>query len=243
MNRKENSLLVLLLKNEINSEEREEAVNITSRKPAWDYILSKSIELDLAPIVYFNLKTLSKRYPEVLEVIPEHIVEELKKKYYINTAKNKLFFEELNNILNSFNEAGIPIIVLKGAALAELFYNDRGLRKMVDIDILVRKEYLGLSEEIMKKLNYNPRESNIPSDRHFMENHHHLVPYLSEDKLVQVEIHHNLIPNSNPHSIDLSRVWKRADRVVIGGTNSIDSMSGRYAVASMPACIPYRYVS
>ena len=146
MNEKENRFIVLLLKNEISSEEREEAVNIIGRKPAWDYIVSKSIELDLAPIVYFNLKTLGKNYPEVLEVMPGHIVEELKKKYYLNTVKNKLFFEELNNVLTAFNAAEIPIAVLKGAALAELFYQDRGVRKMVDIDILVRKEHLRLSE-------------------------------------------------------------------------------------------------
>ena len=221
MNEKENRFIVLLLKNEISSEEREEAVNIIGRKPAWDYIVSKSIELDLAPIVYFNLKTLGKNYPEVLEVMPGHIVEELKKKYYLNTVKNKLFFEELNNVLTAFNAAEIPIAVLKGAALAELFYQDRGVRKMVDIDILVRKEHLRLSEEIIKKLRYSPRLDSIPSETHFKENHHHLVPYLSEDKLVQVEIHHNFIPNSKPHSIDLSRVWKRADRMVIAGVNTL----------------------
>ena len=221
MNQKENRLLVLLLRDEINSEEREEIVNLINRKPSWDYILSKSIELDLAPIVYFNLKTLSKNDAKLLELIPHDIVEELKEKYYLNTAKNKHLFEELKRILNSLNAADIPTILLKGGALAELFYQNRGLRRMFDIDILVKEEQLKQSEEIIKDLGYSPRLENVCSESHYRNNHHHLQPYQSEDKLVHVDIHHSLIPNSNPHSIDLARVWSRADRVVVAGTNTL----------------------
>jgi hypothetical protein len=221
MNQKENRLIVLLLKNEINSEEREETVNVISRKPAWDYILSKSIELDLAPIVYFHLKTLSKNYPELLELIPNHILEELKKHYYINTVKNKHLFEELNRIFNSCNEAGVPIIVLKGGALAELFYQNRGLRQMFDIDILVKEGQLKQAEEIIRDLGYSPRLENVRPETYYRNHHHHLPPYLSEDKLVHLDIHNNLIPKSITNSIDLSRVWSRAHRVVIAGTDAM----------------------
>jgi hypothetical protein len=40
-------------------------------------------------------------------------------------------------VLRMLEEAGVPTMVLKGVALASLYYRDRGLRPMMDTDILV----------------------------------------------------------------------------------------------------------
>ncbi len=54
----------------------------------------------------------------------------LKKEYQWSLARNMILFDELNRVLKAFNEAGIEVIVLKGAALAQTVYPDIALRPM-----------------------------------------------------------------------------------------------------------------
>lgn len=48
--------------------------------------------------------------------------------------------KELSGILSAFNEAGIAVMLLKGAALHLTVYSDAGLRPMSDVDLLVRPD-------------------------------------------------------------------------------------------------------
>jgi hypothetical protein len=47
---------------------------------------------------------------------------------------------QLDAILRRFNRAGIPVILLKGAALVETVYRQAALRPMSDLDLLLRDE-------------------------------------------------------------------------------------------------------
>lgn len=57
--------------------------------------------------------------------------------YRSTQSGNQGMFARMSDILNSFHHAGIPTLLLKGAALILLHYKDPGLRPMVDFDILV----------------------------------------------------------------------------------------------------------
>ncbi len=51
---------------------------------------------------------------------------------------NTLRVHDLTELLPRFQAAGLPTLVLKGAALAPLYYPHPGLRPMTDVDVLVR---------------------------------------------------------------------------------------------------------
>jgi hypothetical protein len=59
---------------------------------------------------------------------------------YATAARNMLLYADLAGALRALNHAGIPVIVLKGAALAETVYPNIGHRAMGDADLLVRPE-------------------------------------------------------------------------------------------------------
>jgi hypothetical protein len=67
-----------------------------------------------------------------------------------------LFYQELQTVLKTFKfrAAGIDVIVLKGAFLAELVYRNIGLRAIGDIDLLVKKEDLGKVKRVLIQLGY-----------------------------------------------------------------------------------------
>ncbi len=69
-------------------------------------------------------------------------------------ARNLLLLEELHRVLEEFDTAGIRVIVLKGAALAENIYPSLELRFFGDIDLLIRREVLPEVLKILTDLGY-----------------------------------------------------------------------------------------
>jgi len=55
-------------------------------------------------------------------------------------------YAQLRKVLQVFCQEKVPVIVLKGALLAELVYQHIGLRTMDDVDLLVSKQDLGKAE-------------------------------------------------------------------------------------------------
>jgi hypothetical protein len=62
------------------------------------------------------------------------------RKDYATAANNVLIYAELIHALRALDGAGVPVIVLKGAALAETIYPSIADRAMGDADLLVRPE-------------------------------------------------------------------------------------------------------
>jgi hypothetical protein len=52
-------------------------------------------------------------------------------------ARNQLLFRSLRASLQTLHDAGVPTLVLKGAALLAMYYKDMGARTMGDFDVLV----------------------------------------------------------------------------------------------------------
>ena len=75
------------------------------------------------------------------EGVPPDIDRELRKVHHEYWADNQRLFRKLETMLLRLHAAGIPTLVLKGAALALLNYRDMALRPMSDFDILVPEEH------------------------------------------------------------------------------------------------------
>jgi hypothetical protein len=73
-------------------------------------------------------------------LVPPELEQELRVWYLHNVARNMTQFSELGAVLKQLRASEIPVLVLKGAALAEVVYGNIGLRSMTDVDLLVRQE-------------------------------------------------------------------------------------------------------
>ncbi len=84
----------------------------------------------LLPLVHANVK----------EGIDAEQRKQLRAVHHEYWAENQRLFRRLEAMLQKLHEAGIPTLVLKGAALAVLHYRDMAARPMSDFDILVPEE-------------------------------------------------------------------------------------------------------
>ena len=170
----------------------------------WQKLLRSANSYDLAPLLYLNLKMSVGS-----DLIPTSVSERLETIYKRSCVEVMNAFVKLEEILSTFSRAGIPAIVLKGAALTALVYRRMGLRPMVDIDLLVRKKDLDRAALILSRLGYFPDES-YHSQEWYKDQHHHLAPYIVPDRSLGLELHHHVISPASRLQIPIDEFWRRA---------------------------------
>ncbi len=146
--------------------------------------------------------------------IPKGDRERLRVHYYAIGARNAMLLSALADVLHALARAGVPTIVLKGAALVEGAYGDFGARTMDDLDLLVGVADLDRAAETLEGIGFAPNEWFRPS-AWYRASLHHLVPYQRAG--VTVEIHHRLLPPTLPQTVEPEILWSRAERSVIAG--------------------------
>ncbi len=167
----------------------------------WNYVLENARLNGIAPLLYDNLKKIRQH-----DTIPSHTMDQLKEEYLSNTAKNMYLAIELCRLLREFSAKHIDVMVLKGAAIANLVYPDFGLRMYNDIDLLIKKEDLPVVEKLLPELAYVSTGDPIKQNHH-REKHYHLAPYIHSDRNILLEIHFNV---TNRFPLNIDKWWERS---------------------------------
>jgi len=126
----------------------------------WNGFARRAEVEGVAPLVYAALRTgdgrqetENNRHPATPN-IPTAAWEQLKSSYYRTAGYNTLLFRELERILAAFERADIPVILLKGAALAQTLYPDPALRPMSDLDLLVHPSAVSSAQRVLEYIGY-----------------------------------------------------------------------------------------
>jgi len=218
----EPKFLLLCCQTEISGKDIDWLIEIQRDKVDWDYFLKKAREEGISPLV-------SIRLPEIVpnrDGIPKYVTDELRKDYYLSATKNTLIFNETENILNVFNEAGLRVIVLKGAALAETAYNNLALRPMSDVDLLVKKEDLFSIDEQLKGIGYFPSDRSV-DDIDLSSTYLTTLDYRNTSaNSPSFHIHWHFVNSSIPnysyiHNIEMEDIWQDAQKVNIANVETL----------------------
>ncbi|KAF0120516.1 MAG: hypothetical protein FD151_1631, partial [bacterium] len=143
-----------------------------------------------------------------------------------SASKNTLIFNELGNILNVFNESGLRVIVLKGAALAETVYGNLALRPMSDVDLLVKKEDLFSINEHLKGLGYFPADRSV-DDIDFTSTYLTTLDYRNAStNSPSFHIHWHFINSTIPNdsyinNIKMEDIWQDAQKASVGNLETL----------------------
>lgn len=116
----------------------------------WDYIAGKAQDEQVSALIYKALLKIEG----IEKIVPERIFLELKETYYYQAAINTRIYQELENVFQALEKKGVQVIIFKGVALADLVYNDIGMRSMADIDILVKRTDLSGLDSVLKAYGY-----------------------------------------------------------------------------------------
>jgi len=106
-------------------------------------------EQGVAPLLHWHFK--QNGLPESAPLALRDLV---KSAYYQSAAQNALLQRELGLLLNALEEAGIPVIALKGAHLAIALYPEIALRPMNDLDLLVHEADFDRARQALASIGY-----------------------------------------------------------------------------------------
>jgi hypothetical protein len=174
----------------------------------WPAIIRNAARLGLAPVCYARLEALN-----LLNRIPPVSAAELKNFYLIASARGIRRHHELEHVLQALKDARAPVMLLKGAHLAEEVYQDLALRPMSDLDLLVHKDDLMRAADTLVALGYRTQRAYWIE---FETSVSHQLPNFHHPNHCPIEIHWTLILPEFPYPIDLDGVWGRSQPLQIG---------------------------
>jgi hypothetical protein len=123
---------------------------------------------------------------------------------------------EIDRLDRALSGAGLPWILLKGAAyVAASLPPGRG-RRVADIDILVPFELLGKTENALNDHGWRVGELDAYDERYYRLWLHELPPLIHKERRSVVDVHHAILPRTSRLQPSASRLASKAIR--IGGT-------------------------
>lgn len=185
---------------------------------AWSEVVQLAQANGVAPLLYAAVRRI--RTP-----IPTGLRQALRDSYYQVAVANLLQFQELGQVLAALSAAGVPVVLLKGALLAETAYGNPSLRPMADLDLLVPQDRIAEVPHLLNPLGYRLQPG--PAGHPFAFS----IRYGGEITLtkamplttVALDIHWNLVAFwwvRYTARLDLEAVWREAQPIALHGTQA-----------------------
>ncbi|HUT38323.1 MAG TPA: nucleotidyltransferase family protein [Methanoregula sp.] len=146
----------------------------------WDQCISSLHSHRIIPLMASHVLS----WPEECRP-PEKILSFFEHSLLSGAARNLLMAQQIDKVLTAFQEAGIPVLLIKGPALGRTVYPDPALRQSSDIDLLIRPEDFLSCEKIMERLGYFSHVRTYDISRYAF----HHQEFLPKKKGALVEIH------------------------------------------------------
>jgi hypothetical protein len=131
-----------------------------------------------------------KRTPRVQ--VPERVNRELQRRSDLCRLQAMLHLQRLAEVLKPLNEAGIPVMPLKGPLLSLALYGDAGLRHSKDLDLLVPQGEIRRAQECLETVGWRLGVEYFPlSPRQWEANFRHElhVGYADPRHGCELELH------------------------------------------------------
>ena len=175
----------------------------------WDRTLKIADWHRLSPILFGHLRS---------EVdVPASLHGALEQAYLANAARNLFLAAAQRQVLDALSAAGVPAMLLKGAALVETVYDDPALREMLDLDILVPPDRMDAANAAVEALDYTPlaADEGMDASRRSMTPHHDPA-LIAAEQVLAVELHRHIAIAGESSGFGIDDVWQRARRSAIG---------------------------
>ena len=101
----------------------------------WELVTGLARRHSVSPFLCYVLR-------QHQDTVPSHLWQELQGDYYAAVASHLLRERQLDQVLEALDGAGVPVVLLKGAALSLSVYPDPALRTMGDLDLWVPRDRL-----------------------------------------------------------------------------------------------------
>jgi len=141
--------------------------------------------------------------------VPDPIRWELKTMAIRSDLRMTTLSHRLDQTVSALADAGIPVLLLKGAALGRTVYGSLPKRPMLDLDLLVPEDRRRQAREVALATGWVPSE--FEHQVEFYRGHYHLAPLRDGHGLsFNLEIHTALFAPRHPFDWPVQSLWDRS---------------------------------
>jgi len=149
----EDQLCLLLARGTFPKDAQTQALDLLDTPLRWDIVLDRARTHAIVPLVHRNLERLE------FYRVPTPTRERFAGLTRVNAFRNILLREDLRHALQLLGAAALPVIPLKGVALAASLYGDSALRVSSDLDILVPHDAVARAFDLLLADGYEAAEA------------------------------------------------------------------------------------
>lgn len=205
----------------------------------WEKILKIADYHKTMPLLFYKIKEFKSRS---VGTIPDEIYSKLQRTYQINLIRNTLILEEFQGLNSAFKKEGIPIILLKGIFfLHTLHRNTVGIRRMEDVDILIRENDIERTDNILRSYGYLPYNKCVGSVSSLSGGRKTMMyfKYKAHSALMPIHLHWHIVNLSplmftlNWSKIDMADIWAFSQPLTEENLNNIFIMHPEHMLLSL----------
>lgn len=174
----------------------------------WSALCDLATAQQVAPLLYARLKER-----QLLEPVPPALATRLAGQHRASALRSLQIYHELAQIVALANELGVPLVVLKGVALAAPVYRNIALRPMGDLDLLLPEAQVVTLGAALSAKGYKPTDAEWPN----AVLPRHLPPLSREGAPCLIELHWRLSTPDSSFNIPLDEIWSRLEPLELLG--------------------------
>lgn len=174
----------------------------------WDFFFRALNWHHVAGLVYHALKPHA-------DGLPSFVIDSLRDSNRLISQHNLLLAGEMMRLVRLFDGAEVPVVPLKGPALAASIYSRFSLRPAGDIDFLVHPEDLRAGAETLKASGYEPYTE--PSEAVELEAAQLGREFFNEERGVVAELHGYFLNTVHQFELEPEAVWTRLGETNLDG--------------------------
>jgi hypothetical protein len=184
----------------------------------WPAVCAVAHRMRIAPIVYQGLRSAAL-------AVPRDVMDWFRVQHYDTVARNLISLNTLRAVLDLLTNSGIPAVVFKGPALAELGHGMA--RSWNDLDILVESTFFARAESILTQVGYQ----RLPDAPH--PNHRRYATGSTVSPSV-LEVHFDISDPLRAYRPDLAAIWGRAaEGTVLGVPARVPELMDHFLLTIM----------
>ncbi len=219
-------LVRMCLSHRSDAARREAARPFLEADVDWDAVQRKARWHRVLPLFFRALEELFG--PE----LPSPMREQIQEHRRGVRIQNTFVAQELNRVHRRFEEAGLPLLAMKGPVLARAAYGDIALRQSVDADVAIPSDQFFEADRLLKELGYEhaAKRTEMSGGRASLSRYLDGQWEFTRGNTFTLDVHTRLMPPGYSFPPDFHPFWDRAcpvrlaDDVVVQGFSPEDRL-------------------
>lgn len=191
---------------------------LSAKNIDWKYLFLLARRHAVVPLLYLQLNQHAS------DLVPNEQLHKLKQHYLENSARNTVLTAELCRLIGLFADSGIEAIPYKGPVLSLFAYGDLGLRRFVDLDVIVKKTDVLKARGILLAKGYAPTKSLSLSQQELLLRTQHNMQFSRDNRQLIIELHWEVAPHLFASTVSAEELWQNLLTIDINGT-SVQTLS------------------